>query len=121
VRLAAKAGRGCGYYTWAMLQLGTLFSFFDEYRSALMCLSECEPEKFGIVYRREDYMLLKVHANIVLDDFESDRRFRAMVRGKYDHYFAKYDRDYHFMTRDRNLMEAFEKYQRECIENILNQ
>ncbi|MBQ7260160.1 MAG: hypothetical protein IJR19_02285 [Lachnospiraceae bacterium] len=121
VRLAEKAGRGSGHYTWAMLQLGKLFSFFDEYRSALMCLSECEPEKFGIVYRREDYMLLKVHANIVLDDFESDRRFRALVRGKYDHYFAKYDRDYHFMTRDRNLMEAFEKYQKECIENILNQ
>ncbi|HAG69027.1 MAG TPA: hypothetical protein DCL38_03535 [Lachnospiraceae bacterium] len=121
VRLAEKTGRGSEVYTWAMLQLAKLFSFFDDYEHALSCLTECDRESFGLVYRYEDYMLLYVHARIVLDDFESDRRFRKLIRGRYDHYFARFDREYFFMTRDRNLMDAFSKYERECRENILNQ
>ncbi|MCR5788936.1 MAG: hypothetical protein K6G83_03530 [Lachnospiraceae bacterium] len=118
--LAEKTGRGAEMYTWAMLQLGKLFSFFEEYDNALICLEECNKEHFGVVYRKRDYRLLTAHARICLDDFENDKRFRLLIRGKYDHYYARFDRQYHFMTRDRNLMDAFRKYEKECVENVLN-
>ncbi|MCR4654999.1 MAG: tetratricopeptide repeat protein [Lachnospiraceae bacterium] len=119
--LAEKTGKGTVYYTWAMLQLAKLFSFFEEYENAVTCLADCERDKFGIVYRLEDYKFLYVHAKIVIDDFENDKRFRLMVRGKYDHYYARFDRQYHFLTRDRNLCEDFVRYEKECVENVLNQ
>ncbi len=107
-------------YTWAMLQLAKLYSFFEEYDMTLEYLKKCNTDDFGIIYRIEDYMLLYVHSRIVLDDFESDKRYRLLIRGKYDHYFAQYDRDYYLMTRDRNLMDSFYRYEKECIEDVLN-
>lgn len=121
LRIAEKSGRESELYTWAMLQLAKLYSFFDDYKSALLCLGECRKEDFGRVYRKQDYMLLYVHSKIVLDDFESDPRFRKLIRGKFDSYYARYNREYYLMTRDRNLMEAFLHYEKECEENVLNQ
>ena len=66
-------------------------------------------------------MLLYVHSKIVLDDFESDPRFRKLIRGKFDSYYARFNREYYLMTRDRNLMDAFLSYEKECEENVLNQ
>ena len=121
LRIAEKSGRSSELYTWAMLQLAKLYSFFDDYRDALLCLKECREEDFGRVYRKEDYMLLYVHSKIVLDDFESDPRFRKLIRGKFDSYYARFNREYYLMTRDRNLMDAFLSYEKECEENVLNQ
>jgi len=102
------------YYTWAQFQLGKLYTIFDDYNKAFMALSECDPNRFGIVYRQEDFLVLFQHVKIVCNDFEDDIRYRKLLRGRFDFYFAQYDQEYNQMLRDHKLVRKFVQYEKEC-------
>lgn len=116
-RLAQQADEDSDFYTWINLQLGKLYCFFDEPEKSWRTLKKCDPNRFGIVYRLEDYMILYQHSHIVAEDFESDDRFRKLVRGRMDTYFAQYDREYNDLLNDRKLMRAYRVYEKDCIED----
>ena len=116
-RLASQADEDSDFYTWIHLQLGKLYCFFDEPAKAWKALKKCDPGRFGIVYRLEDFLLLYQHAHIVAEDFESDDRFRKLIRGRMDPYYAQYDREYNRMITDRKLMRAYKVYEKDCIED----
>lgn len=115
-RLKEQADKDSDFYSWICLQLGKLYCFFDEPDKAKDILNECNPNRFGLVYRQEDFLVLFRHSRIVADDFENDIRYRRLIRGKYDPYFAQYDRDYNLLIRDKKLMKAFGAYLKECEE-----
>ena len=116
-RLAAQADEDSDFYTWIHLQLGKLYCFFDEPVKAWHSLQKCDPRRFGVVYRIEDYLLLYQHAHIVAEDFESDERFRKLIRGSMDPYYAQYDRQYNTLIHDRKLMRSYRTYEKDCIED----
>lgn len=116
-RLKEQVDTESDYYTWVHFQLAKLYCFFDEPDKASMSLSQCNPNRFGLVYRQEDYLLLSRHSRIVRDDFESDPRYRIMVRGRLDSYFAQYDREYNRLLKDKKLMKAYKAYEKDCIED----
>ncbi|MCR5591236.1 MAG: hypothetical protein K6F73_06835 [Lachnospiraceae bacterium] len=116
-RLASQADSDSDFYTWIHLQLGKLYTFFDEPAKAMDALMKCDPRRFGVVYRVEDFLILYQHAHIVADDFESDIRFRKLVRGRMDPYYAQYDRQYNLLLRDRKLMRSYKLYEKDCIED----
>ena len=116
-RLAAQTDEDSDFYTWINLQLGKLYCFFDEPAKSWRTLKKCDPNRFGIVYRLEDFMILYQHAHIVAEDFESDERFRKLVRGRMDTYYAQYDREYNALLKDRKLMRAYKIYEKDCIED----
>ena len=116
-RLAAQADEDSDFYTWIYLQLGKLYCFFEEPHKAWNALKKCDPTRFGIVYRLEDFLLLYQHTHVVAEDFESDDRFRKLVRGKLDPYYAQYDRQYNLFLKDRKLMRTFKTYEKDCIDD----
>ena len=116
-RLAAQADEDSDFYTWIHLQLGKLYCFFDEPVKSLHALQKCDPTRFGVVYRLEDYLILLQHAHIVAEDFESDTRFRSLIRGRMDAYYAQYDRHYNLLLKDRKLMRAYKVYEKDCTED----
>lgn len=109
------------YYTWAQFQLGKLYSIFDDYNRAFDALSMCDPNRFGIVYRQEDFLVLYRHVKIVRDDFESDVRYRKLIRGRFDFYFAQFDAEYNQMLRDHKLIRKFVQYEKECREDSIDE
>lgn len=109
------------YYTWAQFQLGKLYCIFDDYNKAYDALIMCNPNKFGYVYRQEDYLVLLRHVKIVRDDFESDTRYRKLIRGRFDLYFAQYDPEYNQMLRDHKLIRKFVQYEKECKEDSIDE
>ncbi|MCR5735299.1 MAG: hypothetical protein K6G22_11910 [Lachnospiraceae bacterium] len=117
LRLLSDASEDEEIYTWVNLQLGKLYIFFNEYANAIKYLDRCKPDKFGVVYREDDHKLLSAHAKIAVDDFDSEPRFRILIRGKYDNYFARYDQEYYFLKQDKQLMSAFMQYEKECIKD----
>ncbi len=116
-RLASQTDQDSDFYTWIHLQLGKLYCFFDEPVKASQVLKKCDPTRFGVVYRLEDFLILYQHAHIVAEDFESDVRFRKLVRGRMDPYYAQYDREYNSLLHDRKLMRSYNTYEKECIED----
>lgn len=116
-RLREELTEDTDHYSWVQFQTGKLFCIFDDNQKALEALNCCRPERFGLVYRQEDFFLLYEHVKIVCDDFESDVRYRKLIRGKFDFYYAQYDREYNQMLRDRKLMHEFGQYERDCMEN----
>ncbi|MCR5673224.1 MAG: hypothetical protein K6F87_05870 [Lachnospiraceae bacterium] len=116
-RLASQADEDSDFYTWIHLQLGKLYCFFDEPAKAWKMLKKCDPRRFGIVYRLEDFLLLYQHTHIVAEDFESDDRFRKLIRGRMDPYYAQYDRQYNQLIADRKLMRSYRVYEKDCIED----
>lgn len=109
------------YYTWAQFQLGKLYTIFDDYNKALAALSECNPNKFGLVYRQEDFLVLLQHVKIVCNDFEDDPNYRKLIRGRFDFYFAQYDSEYNQMLRNHKLIRKFVQYEKECREDSIAQ
>lgn len=107
------------YYTWANFQLGKLYCIFDDYIKAREALNKCNVNLFGVVYRQDDFLVLYQHVNTVCDDFESDLRYRKLIRGRYDFYFAQYDAEYNQMLRDHKLVKKFVNYERECKEDSI--
>lgn len=112
--LSKELATDTDYYTWAQFQLGKLYSIFDEYEKAYDALSMCDPNRFGIVYRQEDFLVLFQHVKIVCNDFEDDVRYRKLLRGRFDFYFAQYDQEYNQMLRDHKLVRKFVQYEKEC-------
>lgn len=113
-RLKEEVTEDTDFYTWVFFQLGKLYTIFDEPKKAWDSLQQCDPLKFGMVYRQEDFFVLYQHVHIVNNDFESDARFRKLIRGRFDVYFAQYDHEYNGLLRDKKLMNAFKKYEAEC-------
>lgn len=103
------------YYTWAQFQMGKLYCIFDDYSKAIDALSKCNLQRFGVVYRLEDFLVLYQHIQTVCDDFESDLRYRKLLRGRFDFYYAQYDREYNQMLRDHRLVKKFIQYEKDCI------
>ncbi|MCR5106673.1 MAG: hypothetical protein K6B28_00775 [Lachnospiraceae bacterium] len=116
LRLSREATESEQIYTWANLQLGKLYVFFNEYENAITHLDNCREDMYGVLYRKDDQRLLSTHARIVMDDFESEERFRILIRGKYDNYYAAHDKEYFFLKKNKELMENFQNYEKECIE-----
>ncbi len=116
-RLAAQADEDSDFYTWIYLQLGKLYCFFDEPVKSWHALQKCDPRRFGVVYRIEDFLILYQHSHIVAEDFESDERFRKLIRGSMDPYYAQYDRQYNMLLKDRKLMRAYKTYEKDCLED----
>lgn len=102
------------YYTWAQFQLGKLYTIFDDYNKALAALTQCDPNRFGLVYRQEEFLVLLQHVKIICNDFEDDVRYRKLLRGRFDFYFAQYDQEYNQMLRDHKLVRKFVQYEKEC-------
>lgn len=115
-RLRTKVTEDTDYSTWIQFQIGKLYCMFDDAQKALEALQLCRPERFGLVYRQEDFFLLYEHVKIVCDDFESDVRYRKLIRGKFDFYYAQYDREYNKLLRDRKMQYEYHQYERECME-----
>lgn len=109
------------YYTWAQFQLGKLYMIFDDYNKADAALSMCDPNRFGLVYRQEEFLVLYRHVKIICDDFESDIRYRKLLRGRFDYYFAQYDTEYNQMLRDHKLVRKFVQYEKECREDSIEE
>lgn len=103
------------YYTWAQFQIGKLYCIFDDFEKAKKALSLCNPNRFGIVYRQDDYLVLYQHVNTVCDDFEDDPRYRKLMRGRYDFYYAQYDHEYNQLLRDHRLVKKFVQYEKDCL------
>lgn len=103
------------YYTWAQFQMGKLYCIFDDYEKAKEALLKCDPNRFGIVYRQDDFLVLYKHVVTVCDDFENDARYRKLIRGRFDFYFAQYDYEYNQMLRDHRLIKKFVQYEKDCI------
>lgn len=119
-RLRDELDQESDVYTWVMLQLGKLYCIFDEYEKALNALSKCDPDKFGVIYRKDDFLLLYEHVRIVCDDFESDLRFRSLIRGRIDSYYAQYDRTYLSLQGDSALMNSYALYEIDCMDNAMD-
>lgn len=107
------------YYTWAKFQLGKLYTIFDEPRKALAELSMCDPNRFGLVYRQEDFLVIFQHVKTVCDDFEDDVRYRKLIRGRFDSYYAQYDAEYNQLLKDNRLIKKFVQYEKECREDCI--
>ena len=101
-------------YTWVYLQLAKLYLMFDEPEKAVEAIDKCDPLRFGVVYRLEDFLLLYRHAFVVKNDFESDSRFRMLVRGRIDSYYAQYSREYNLLQKDKKLIKAYKQYEKDC-------
>ncbi|MCR5421443.1 MAG: hypothetical protein K6E98_10565 [Lachnospiraceae bacterium] len=109
------------YATWVNFQLGKLYCFCDDVRRAYKVLKKCRPGKFGVVYRQSDYFILYTHVRILCDDFESDERFRRLIRGKFDAYYAKYDEEYIRLRHNAKIMKMFGRYEKECLQAARNE
>ena len=116
IRLREELTEDTDHYTWVQYQIGKLYCIFDENQKAFEALSHCDPKRFGLVYRKEDFLVLYEHVRIVCDDFESDLRYRKLIRGKFDFYYAQYDSAYNQMLRDKKLMNDYKQYEQECME-----
>lgn len=113
-RLKEEVSEDSDFYTWVYFQLAKLYTIFDEPVKALESLKQCDPTKFGMVYRQDDFFILYKHVHIVNNDFESDTRFRKLIRGRFDVYYAQYDHEYNELLRDERLMSAYKQYEIEC-------
>ena len=109
------------YYTWAQFQLGKLYTIFDDYHKANDAFSMCDVNRFGIVYRQEEFLVLYKHVKIILNDFEDDIRYRKLLRGRFDYYFARYDSEYNAMLKDHMLVRIFVQYEKECKEDSIEE
>ena len=109
------------YYTWAQFQLGKLYTIFDDYHKANDAFSMCDVNRFGIVYRQEEFLVLYKHVKIILNDFEDDIRYRKLLRGRFDYYFARYDSEYNAMLKDHKLVRKFVQYEKECKEDSIEE
>lgn len=118
-QLSKEVQEDTDYYTWSQFQMGKLYCIFDDYAKALDALEKCDPNRFGVVYRQEDFLVLYQHVQTVCDDFESDPRFRKLLRGRFDFYFAQYDREYNQMLRDHRLVKRFVQYEKDCMADAL--
>lgn len=116
-RIKEEVAPDSDYATWVHYMRGKMYCIFDEPQKADDELRECDVNKFGKVYRQEDFLVLYSHVRIICEDFESDPRFRVMIRGRLDNYFSQYDREYNSMLRDRELMKNYRNYETECLEN----
>ncbi len=116
-RLREEVAKDTDYYTWVQFQIGKLYCIFHDDAKALTALTQCQPERFGLVYRQEDFLVLYEHVKILCDDFENDVRYRTLLRGKFDFYFAQYDREYNRLLRDRKLMQDFKQYEQDCMDS----
>ena len=103
------------YATWVNFQLGKLYLICNDARSSFDSLKRCRPGKFGVVYRQTDFFILYTHVKILCDDFESDERFRKLIRGKYDNYYARYDPEYIKLCKNTKVMNKFRRYEKECL------
>lgn len=102
------------YATWVNFQLGKIYCICNDARSSYETLKQCKPGKFGVVYRQSDFFVLYTHVKILCDDFESDERFRKLIRGKYDAYYARYDQEYVRLRKNVKIMNMFRRYEKEC-------
>ena len=117
LRLREEVGEDTDYGTWVQFMLAKLYVVAEDYEKAMEALNHCDPNRFGLVYRLDDFLILYSHVRIVCDDFESNVNYRRLIRGRIDYYFAKYDQTYHQMTQELLLMNAYGKYEKECMEN----
>ncbi|MCR5233238.1 MAG: hypothetical protein K6E53_04945 [Lachnospiraceae bacterium] len=101
--------------TWVNFQLGKIYCICDDARSSFEVLRRCIPGKFGVVYRQSDYFILYTHVRILCDDFESDRIYRKLIRGKFDRYYARYDSEYIGLCSNPRVMKNFRRYEQECL------
>lgn len=99
--------------TWIFYMLGKMYCIFGEPQKAMQALAKCDPNRFGNVYRLDDFLILYDHVRIVCEDFESDERFGILLRGRLDNYFSQYDRNYNMLLRDRKLMKNYRDYESE--------
>lgn len=109
------------YYTWANFQMGKIYCIFEDYDKSKRALLQCNPNRFGMVYRQDDFLVLFQHVNTVCDDFESDARYRKLIRGRYDFYYAQYDHEYNQMLRDHRLIKKFVQYEKDCLNDAKEQ
>ena len=109
------------YATWVNFQLGKIYCICNDPRSSFEVLKRCRPGKFGVVYRQTDFFILYTHVKIMCDDFESDERFRKLIRGKYDNYYARYDTEYVGLCKNTKIMNTFRRYEKECITAAKNE
>ncbi len=114
-RLAESLDPESDYATWVNFQLGKIYCICDDVRSSFESLRKCRPGKFGVVYRQSDFFILYTHVKIMCDDFESDERFRKLIRGKYDTYYARYDQEYIKLLKNAKIMNTFRRYEKECL------
>lgn len=121
VRLSEEVAPQSDYGTWVYYMLGKLYVFFDEPRRGFEELKKCDPNRFGNVYRQDDFLVIYDHARILSEDFESDVRFRTMIRARLDNYFAQYDREYNLYLKDRKLMKNYREYENECYNNSVDE
>lgn len=121
VRLSEEVTAQSDYGTWVFYMLGKLYCFFGEPKKAYDELKKCDPNRFGNVYRQDDFLILLDHVRILCEDFESDTRFRDLIRGKLDNYFAQYDREYNLLLKDRKLMKNYRAYETECYNNAVDE
>lgn len=119
LRLKSMIKSDSEQYTWTMLQLGKLYCIFDEYKKAKECLSGCALDRFNDVYKKDDYLLLYEHVKTVCNHLENDIRYRSLIRGIIDPYYAKTDRTYYVLSQEKNLTEEFAKYEKECREKAV--
>lgn len=117
LRMKEEVGEDTDYATWVWFMLAKLYIIAEEYEKAQEALNHCDPNRFGLVYRLDDFLILYAHTRIVCDDFESNVNYRRLIRGRIDFYFAKYDQAYQQMTRELLLMNSYGKYEQECMEN----
>ncbi|MBO4901615.1 MAG: tetratricopeptide repeat protein [Lachnospiraceae bacterium] len=117
LRMKEEVGEDSDYSTWIHFMLAKLYIVSEEYEKAQEALDHCDPNRFGLVYRLDDYLVLYAHTRIINDDFESNPNYRRLVRGRIDFYFAKYDQAYLQMTRELLLMNSYNKYEQECMES----
>ncbi len=103
------------YATWINFQLGKLYYFCNDPLKTFEVLRKCKIGKFGVVYRQTDFFVLYAHVKIICDDFESDERFRKLIRGKFDSYYAKYDQEYLKLVNNAKMMNRFRRYENECL------
>ncbi len=113
-RLAQEVDQMSDTYSWVEFQLAKLYSFFDDYTSAMECLTKCNPTAFGMVYRLDDFLILYAHVRTILSGMETEYSFRKLMRGRLDFYFARYDRAYIEMLHDRPLQADFRDYEKDC-------
>lgn len=103
------------YYTWAKFQMGKLYCIFDDYVKAKNELLCCDPNRFGMVYRQDDFLVIYQHVNTVNDDFESDPLYRKLMRGRFDFYYSQYDQEYNNLLRNHKLVKKFVQYEKDCL------
>lgn len=114
-QIKEDAAADSDYATWAYYMIGKMYCIFDDIEKAAAALDRCDVNKFGKVYRQDDFLILFSHVHIIKEDFESDPRFRVLLRGRLDNYFAQYDREYNLILRDRKLMKSYREYEDECL------